>query len=77
LPQVSAVEPSPDGLRASSGGVSAFTVQTQVGADVRELLARTVVNGGWGLLEMRPAQLSLEEIFLRLTTSDTASEVAA
>ncbi len=33
-----------------------------------------VVNAGFGLLELRPAHLSLEEIFLQLTTSDSASE---
>jgi hypothetical protein len=36
-----------------------------------------VVQGGFGLVELRPAHLSLEEIFLQLTTSDTASEDAA
>jgi ABC-2 type transport system ATP-binding protein len=77
LPQVIAVVPASDGLRAYGEDISAYTVQTEVGSDVREVLARTVVNGGWGLLEMRPAQFSLEEIFLRLTTSDVVSEAAA
>jgi len=52
----------------------AYTVQIEVGADVREALASAVVSGGFGLMELRPAHLSLEEIFLQLTTSDTASE---
>lgn len=37
-------------------------------------LARAVIEGGWDLNEMRPATLSLEEIFLRLTGSEPAGE---
>ena len=33
-------------------------------------VARAVVNGGLGLLELRPMRMSLEEIFLQLTTED-------
>ena len=39
-------------------------------------LANAVVTGGFGLMELRPAHLSLEEIFLQLTTSDTTAEAA-
>ena len=40
------------------------------GCDSRKELARAVVESGWGLLELRPIGLSLEEIFLKLTTTD-------
>jgi hypothetical protein len=59
-------------------GLATFTVQSEVGADIREALACAVVQSGFGLMELRPAHLSLEEIFLQLTTSDApAVEVAA
>ena len=51
-----------------------FTVQSEVGADIREALANAVVRGGWGLMELRPAHLSLEEIFLQLTTNEMPVE---
>jgi ABC-2 type transport system ATP-binding protein len=54
-----------------------FTVQSEVGADIREALAKAVVSGGFGLMELRPAHLSLEEIFLQLTTSEASEEAAA
>ena len=38
--------------------------------DVRRELARAVVNSGWGLLEMRPMRMSLEDVFLSLTTEE-------
>ena len=38
------------------------------GSDVRADAARLAVNSGLDLLELRSANLSLEEIFLKLTT---------
>jgi hypothetical protein len=32
-----------------------------------------VVGRGWGLLELKSVGLSLEEIFLKLTTADAAA----
>ena len=45
---------------------------------IRSELARAVVGSGWGLHELRPVGLSLEEIFLKLTTTEAekAAEVA-
>jgi ABC-2 type transport system ATP-binding protein len=45
-------------------------VQSAQDADVRRDLANAIVSSGWGLLEMRRARLSLEEIFLQLTTAE-------
>jgi ABC-2 type transport system ATP-binding protein len=47
-----------------------YEVESERGRDVRRDLARTVVSSGWGLLELRPMRMSLEEIFLELTTTD-------
>lgn len=51
-------------------GVGVFKVQTKIGSDVRKKLASLVVNNNWGLLELRTEKLSLEEIFLKLTTKE-------
>ena len=42
--------------------------------DVRRELASTVVGRGWGLLELRPMRMSLEEIFLQVTTEELPTE---
>jgi ABC-2 type transport system ATP-binding protein len=76
VPHVLSVQAAEADGRAGGRAPMAYTVQTEVGADVREGLASAVVSGGFGLMELRPAHLSLEEIFLQLTTSDTASENA-
>jgi ABC-2 type transport system ATP-binding protein len=51
-------------------GAAGYEVESEPGRDVRRDLARTVVGGGWGLLELRPVRLSLEDIFLQLTTEE-------
>ena len=51
-------------------GIVGYEIQSERGHDVRRDLARTIVTSGWGLLELRPMRLSLEEVFLSLTTED-------
>jgi ABC-2 type transport system ATP-binding protein len=51
-------------------GMIGLEVDSESGRDVRRDLARAVVDGGWGLLEMRPMRMSLEDVFLSLTTED-------
>ena len=58
------VEAKPDG---------SVEFEFSAGQDVRPLVAKTVVQAGFDLLEMRPIGLSLEEIFLELTR-DNASD---
>jgi gliding motility-associated transport system ATP-binding protein len=53
---------------------SGFEIEAAPNKDVRRDVARTVVNSGWGLLELRPTRMSLEEIFLQLTTEEAAQE---
>ena len=47
-----------------------YEVASEHGRDVRRELAKAVVANGWGLVELRPMHLSLEEVFLSLTTTD-------
>lgn len=48
-------------------------VDTERGRDVRGELAAAVVGGGFGLLELRPMRMSLEDIFLSLTTEEAGA----
>src|SRR5262245_25342470 len=56
------------------GPAGGFEVESVRGTDVRREIARTVVNRGWGLLELRPMRMSLEEIFLQVTTDEMPEE---
>ena len=53
-----------------------YEVEGEHGRDIRRDLARAVVGGGWGLLELRPMRMSLEEVFLSLTTEDIDAAAA-
>jgi ABC-2 type transport system ATP-binding protein len=54
-------------------GMVGYEVDSESGRDVRRDLARAVINSGWGLLEMRPMRMSLEDVFLSLTTDEAAA----
>jgi ABC-2 type transport system ATP-binding protein len=53
-----------------SNGLVGYEVDSETGRDVRRDLARAVVSSGLGLLELRPMRISLEDVFLSLTTDE-------
>jgi ABC-2 type transport system ATP-binding protein len=55
---------------------TAWQVETGKDPAIRSHVARAVVERGWGLYEIRPIGLSLEEIFLKLTSKEEAVEAA-
>ena len=61
----------------NQNGLTGYEVSSEPGRDIRRDLARTVVSQNWGLLELRPTRMSLEEIFLSLTTEESAEPAAA
>ncbi len=81
----------PDAVSATLGGVAGVIrvnataqdgvvdaeIESEKGRDVRRDLAAAVVGRGWGLLELRPMRMSLEDIFLHLTTEEPAAGAAA
>jgi len=48
-------------------GPSTFDIECTMGIDCRPVIAQVVVEKGWGLLELRAIDVSLEDIFLELT----------
>jgi ABC-2 type transport system ATP-binding protein len=54
-----------------------FEIESQKGSLVLGDLARAVVESGWDLNELRPAAMSLEEIFLQLTGSEEPEQAVA
>ena len=58
-------------------GMTGFEIDSESGRDVRRDLARAVISSGWGLLEMRPMRMSLEDVFLSLTTEDVPTPAPA
>jgi ABC-2 type transport system ATP-binding protein len=61
----------------AANGLAGYEVSSESGRDVRRDLARAVVLQNWGLLELRPTRMSLEDIFLSLTTEETDEQPGA
>ncbi len=62
--------------RSDNHGIVNVEVEAEAGRDVRADLAATLVGKGFGLLGLQQSGMSLEEIFLHLTTTDSAAEPA-
>ncbi len=57
-------------LRVERVDDNLFAVEAQSGNEIREQLAEFVVKSGWGLLELRREELTLEDIFVNLVTKE-------
>ena len=58
------VTSSPDADRGT------YTVEAKRGLDLRSTISKVVISNGWSLLTVQLVGMSLEEIFLKLTTSE-------
>lgn len=48
-----------------------WVISVTPGQDVRDAVSRAIIDGGFSLRELRSQDMSLEDIFLRLTTEET------
>lgn len=76
--QVSKAISSMDGVESYSAyiagdGVWEYKIESEEGVDIRKALFDMAVNNGWYILEMKSSELSLEDIFLKLTMGENLS----
>lgn len=60
-------------FKGNRDGRLLYEVESMQGRNIRADVARTLVEAGWNLHELHSAGLSLEEVFLQLTGTDTAA----
>jgi ABC-2 type transport system ATP-binding protein len=58
---------------AGPANIVTCVVESEKDRDVRRDIAAAVVRQNWGLLELRPVDLTLEEVFVRLVTEEKES----
>jgi ABC-2 type transport system ATP-binding protein len=71
VPGVSRVlhkESAKEAAKEAVDGHVRFTIESLQGHEIRPELARAVIESGWNLNELRSVGMSLEEIFLQLTS---------
>ncbi len=64
----------PEVVAVRAVGDNTYHVDTEVGCDMRAEIAETVVRRGLGLLELRPVEMTLEDVFRQLTTEEEGVE---
>ena len=62
---------------AEEGARSRFQIESEQRQDVRVALSRSIVNKGWGLFELHSEIMSLEDIFIKLTTAEETTAAIA
>jgi len=70
LPVLKAIRGVNDVSHLNNDGRHTYTIQAQAGQDLRDEISKVVISNGWSLRGMQMVGMSLEEIFLRLTTHE-------
>ena len=70
LPVLKAVRGVADVTHVNNNGRHTYTIQAQAGQDLRGAISQAVISNGWSLRGLQMVGMSLEEIFLRLTTHE-------
>ena len=59
-----------ESVKPDGDGHCEFSIDTELKRDLRSQIARKIVESGYELLELKTSSMSLEEVFLQLTTKE-------
>ena len=62
-------------IEQEEGDTGTYVVIHEASADIRSEITSTVVYSGWGLLELRPVEMTLEDAFLELIRENVPEEM--
>jgi len=57
-------------INRSSSEFSTFSIESEISSDIRSEIAKIIINNDWGLIRLQSMGMSLEDIFLQITTSE-------
>src|SRR5262249_17956677 len=63
-------------IKSNENSLVTADIESESGTDLRPQIASRVITKGFDLLELRSINLSLEDIFMQLTTEEKAEEKA-
>ena len=70
LPVLKSIKGVNEVTHVNNDGRHTYTIQAQAGKDLRDQISQAVISNGWSLRSLQMVGMSLEEIFLRLTTHE-------
>jgi ABC-2 type transport system ATP-binding protein len=70
IPVLKAIRGVTDVVHANRDDRHTYTIQAESGQDLRDAISQAVISNGWSLRGLQMVGMSLEEIFLRLTTHE-------
>ena len=70
LPVLKAIRGVHDVSHTNRDGRHTYMIQADAGQDLRDAISQVVIGNGWSLRGLQMVGMSLEEIFLRLTTHE-------
>lgn len=76
-PDIALLQSMPGVTSVSNEAGDYFKIVYRSGEDPTECLVKLAVEKGLGMYELRPGRVSLEEVFVELTTDETQPEEAA
>ena len=63
-------------IKSNENSLVTADIESESGTDLRPQIASRIITKGFDLLELRSVNLSLEDIFMHLTTEEKAEEKA-
>ena len=70
LPVLKGIRGVSNVAHVNENGRHTYTIQAQAGQDLRDEISQAIIRNGWSLRSLQLVGMSLEEIFLRLTTHE-------
>ena len=70
LPVLKGIRGVDDVTHVNNDGRHTYTIQAQAGKDLRDAISQAVITNGWSLRGLQMIGMSLEDIFLSLTTHE-------
>ena len=57
-------------VNKSSNEYDTFSIESDISKDIRSEISKTIIHNDWDLLRLESIGMSLEDIFLRITTTE-------
>ena len=58
-------------ISVSQNDKEEFQIECELGSDLQDKIAQAALDSKWGLVELKQTAVSLEDVFLKLTTEET------